>query len=67
MKKTTTYTRVVWKPIFSDAPPAKKAKTPAEPSGKVRAKKKKKLEIDETLKSSKIESPYEIVSPLTLQ
>ncbi|XP_059068208.1 uncharacterized protein LOC131858776 [Cryptomeria japonica] len=63
VKKLSTYARVVKKPLSNEAPPAKKAKTQGEPSSKMKAD-KKKSEIDEALKLSKLEDPYTIVPPL---
>lgn len=67
MKKTTKYARVVKKPQTGGTQLSKKPKVEAQSSGRARERKKQKSEIDETLKSGKIECTYEVVPPMTLK
>ncbi|XP_059066473.1 uncharacterized protein LOC131857773 [Cryptomeria japonica] len=55
LKKTTTYVKVVKKPQSDGSQLTKKPRTEAEPSGRPRSNIKSKSELDEALKSNKIE------------
>lgn len=66
MNKKTTYARVVRKIQSGGAQWTKKSRTKAEPSDRARASKKQKSELDEALKSDKIEGTYDVVPPMTL-
>lgn len=67
VKKTTTYARVVRKPQSGGAQSSKKPRAEAEPSGRAKASKKQKFELDEALKSDKVEGAYNVVPPMTLK
>lgn len=67
VKKTATYTRVVKKPQSYGVSQSKKSRVEPKSSEKGRERKKKKSEIDEALKYSKIEGTFEIVPPLILK
>ncbi|XP_059073825.1 uncharacterized protein LOC131874459 [Cryptomeria japonica] len=54
VKKIATYARVVRKPQSGGAQSTKKPRTEVEPSGRARANKKQKFELDEDLKSGKV-------------
>lgn len=66
LKKTATYVMVVRKPTSSDSPPTKKYKSQGDPSKRTRVG-KNKSKIEEALKSGKLEGPFKIVPPMTLQ
>lgn len=65
VKKIATYNRLVTQSCGVQQ--SKRSREEPKSSGKARASKKHKYEIDVTLKSSKIEGTFEIVSPLTLK
>lgn len=66
VKKTATHARVFQKPPLGESQPTNKTITQGEQSGKARSGKKQKYELDESLKSGKLDESYTIVPPLTL-
>lgn len=66
MKKTSTSIKVVKKLPSSEGQPSKKPIVGAEQSSRPRPSKKPKSELDEVLKSGKLEGKYTIVPPMSL-
>lgn len=66
VKKSSTSARVVKKQPSGEGQPSKKPRVEAKQSGRPRPRKKPKSELDEALKSGKLEGNYIIVPSVTL-